>query len=70
LSFGQSLVLLADVFEELDCLNKMLWDSLGLLDWLVPAVDEVLLSKLEKEVSTQADVEVNVAGVSLCLCNV
>lgn len=45
----------------------MLWNGLVLSDRFIAAVDEVLLGQLEEEVSTQPDVEIDVALRSLCL---
>lgn len=61
LGFSKALVLFCHIFEQFGSLGEVLWSRGTLADWLVSAVDEILLGKLEQKVSAELDVKIDVA---------
>lgn len=70
LGLGQTLILLRNVLKEFSGLDQVSRGRLRAMNWLLSAMNQILLCKLEQKVSAQPDVEVDVALRCFGLCDV
>jgi hypothetical protein len=63
------LILLGDIFKKFRSFGQMLRDRLSFVNWLISAMNQILLSQLQQEVSAELDVKINVAGRRFGLSN-
>jgi hypothetical protein len=64
------LILLGDILKKLRSFGQMLWNCLSFVNWLISAMNQILLSQLQQEVSAELNVKINVASRRFGLSNV
>jgi hypothetical protein len=64
------LILLGDILKKFRGFGQMLWNCLSFVNWLISAMNQILLSQLQQEVSAELNVKINVASRRFGLSNV